>query len=152
MPLRSHRLAPVRCFRHRSESSIISGLVMPYASIKSGDMYYEMDGTGAPVVYVHGGFASLDTILRDLQPYDWEWEHDLAAQFHFIAYDRRGCCRSSSPDTGYDLVTQTQDLTGLLDHLNIPSQRNFQRSVRSKFFKANSCFCLLHRPTKFVRI
>ena len=71
------------------------------------------------MVYVHGGFASLATVLRPLNPFDWGWEHDFAAQFHFVTYDRRGCYRSSSPDTGYDLLTHVHDLTGLLDHLCI---------------------------------
>lgn len=94
---------------------------MPYLSINDCALYYEMAGEGSPVVYVHGGFASLDTTLRDLTPYNWDWEHDFAAQFRFIAYDRRGCYRSSSPESGYDLQTQARDLAGLLDGLEIPA-------------------------------
>jgi pimeloyl-ACP methyl ester carboxylesterase len=92
---------------------------VPYTSIAGCDLFYETGGQGAPVVYVHGGFASLDTVLRDLKPGDWSWERDFAAQFHLITYDRRGCYRSSSPDRGYDLMTQVHDLTGLLDHLQV---------------------------------
>jgi pimeloyl-ACP methyl ester carboxylesterase len=94
---------------------------MPYTSIAGCNLFYETGGEGAPVVYIHGGFASLDTVLRDLKPDDWGWEHDFAAQFYFIAYDRRGCYRSSSPDSGYDLMTHVHDLIGLLDHLQIGS-------------------------------
>ncbi|NJM07109.1 alpha/beta hydrolase [Candidatus Gracilibacteria bacterium] len=94
---------------------------MPFASLNDCRLYYEMDGAGAPVVYVHGGFAGLDTVLRDLQPFDWSWERAFAAHFTFIAYDRRGCYRSSSPDSGYDLLQQAADLAGLLDHLGIPA-------------------------------
>ena len=92
---------------------------MPYASVAGCNLFYETGGEGTPVVYIHGGFASLDTVLRDLKPDDWSWERDFAAQFFFITYDRRGCYRSSSPDSGYDLMTQVHDLTGLLDHLRI---------------------------------
>jgi pimeloyl-ACP methyl ester carboxylesterase len=94
---------------------------MPFVSIVDCNLYYEMAGTGAPVVYVHGGFASLETVLRDLTSFDWTWERDFAAQFTFVAYDRRGCYRSSSPSTGYDLFTQVSDLLALLDQLSIPS-------------------------------
>lgn len=92
---------------------------MPYASTDGCDLYYETGGQGSPVVYIHGGWASLDRVLRDLQPNDWDWEHDFAAEFHFIAYDRRGCYRSTSPEAGYDLLSQTRDLAGLLDHLQV---------------------------------
>ena len=94
---------------------------MPFAFNGDCQLYYEVGGSGNPVVYVHGGFASLDTVLRDLKPYDWTWENHFAEQFTFITYDRRGCYRSSSPLTGYDLFTQVDDLVGLLDHLAIPS-------------------------------
>src|SRR5688572_9876615 len=92
---------------------------MPYLTVNDCTLYYETAGEGSPVVYVHGGFASLDTTLRDLTPYNWDWEQNFARQFRFIAYDRRGCYRSSSPETGYDLATQARDLAGLLDSLNI---------------------------------
>jgi pimeloyl-ACP methyl ester carboxylesterase len=92
---------------------------MPYASMSDCTLYYETGGTGTPVVYIHGGFASLDTLLRDLTPNQWGWEYDFAASFSFVSYDRRGCYRSSSPETGYDLWTQVRDLTDLLDHLHI---------------------------------
>ena len=94
---------------------------MPFVSTNGCQLYYETAGNGTPVVYVHGGFASLDTVFQDLQPFDWNWEHDFASQFRFIAYDRRGCYRSSSPATGYDLPTQVSDLAALLDHLEVPS-------------------------------
>jgi 3-oxoadipate enol-lactonase len=94
---------------------------MPKAVVNGCELYYETGGEGAPVVYVHGGFAGLDTILHDLALDDWTWERDFAQQFHFITYDRRGCYRSSSPDTGYDLANQAHDLAGLLDHLAIRS-------------------------------
>jgi pimeloyl-ACP methyl ester carboxylesterase len=94
---------------------------LPKTPINGFEMYYEDRGSGAPVVYVHGGFASLDTFLRGLTALTWTWENDFAAQFHFITYNRRGCHLSSCPEAGYDLVNQTLDLALLLDHLHIPS-------------------------------
>ncbi len=91
---------------------------MPYAYLPQCQLYYESKGDGPPVVYVHGGFAGLDTVLRENK---WDWEYDFTTACRFIAYDRRGCARSSSPDNGYDLVTQARDLAGLLDALELPS-------------------------------
>ncbi len=94
---------------------------MPYLSSNGCELFYQNGGTGTPVVFIHGGFAGLDTVLRDLKPDSWGWEHDFAAHFHFITYDRRGCYRSSSPESGYDLMNQVQDLAHLLDHLELSS-------------------------------
>jgi pimeloyl-ACP methyl ester carboxylesterase len=92
---------------------------MSYATINDCQLYYEAAGGGPAAIYVHGGFARLDTVLRDPEEQACGWEHDFARACHFIAYDRRGCARSSSPVGGYDLVTQARDLAGLLDHLHI---------------------------------
>jgi pimeloyl-ACP methyl ester carboxylesterase len=94
---------------------------MPKVAVNGCELYYQTGGAGAAVVYVHGGFAGLDTVLRDLATDSWSWEHDFAERFRFIAYDRRGCYRSSSPDSGYDLANQARDLAGLLDQLGISS-------------------------------
>ncbi len=94
---------------------------MPRAQVHNCDLYYEVAGQGPTVVYVHGGFAGLDTVLRDAKAQAWSWEHDFAAALRFISYERRGCARSSSPDNGYDLVQQARDLAGLLEHLQLDS-------------------------------
>ncbi len=54
---------------------------MPTVCVNGCDLYYEAAGDGIPVVYVHGGFAALDTTQRDLKPFDWTWEHDLVISF-----------------------------------------------------------------------
>lgn len=96
---------------------------MPTVSVNGFDLYYDEGGTGQPVVFVHGGFASLATSLRDLprDGSDWTWEHDLAEHFRFVEYDRRGCYRSSRPESGYGLLNEALDLECLLDHLEIPA-------------------------------
>jgi len=94
---------------------------MPYRHINGFDLYYETAGQGAPVVFVHGGFPSLSTRLNDFSQWHWTWENDFAALFRFIYYERRGCYRSSSPESGYDIENQTRDLADLLDILTIPS-------------------------------
>jgi len=82
------------------------------------ELYYEHRGPGIPVIYVHGGFASLATVLQEPSD-EWSWENDFAAQFHFIWHDRRGCYRSSCPQDGYDLNSQARDLKVVIDSLQL---------------------------------
>ncbi len=44
--------------------------------INGFEMYYEERGAGAPVVYVHGGWAG---VVTRADPGDWDWELDFAA-------------------------------------------------------------------------
>ena len=92
---------------------------MPYAAVNGVSLFFEAGGQGQPLVYVHGGFAGLSTVLPEPEAMAWSWEHDLAGASQFVTYDRLGCARSSSPEGGYDLVTQARDLAGLLAHLSI---------------------------------
>jgi 3-oxoadipate enol-lactonase len=94
---------------------------MPYIHVNNVDLYYKTGGQGAPVIFVHGGFPTLASRLNDFSQWTWTWENDFAALFNFTWYDRRGCYRSSSPDTGYDLENQALDLASLLDALRITS-------------------------------
>ena len=86
-------------------------------------LYYDERGVGTPVVYVHGGFTCLASLLADLPTdgSDWTWEQDFDRYFQFVSYDRRGCLRSTYPGTGFDLLDQARDLEALLDHLGIQS-------------------------------
>lgn len=93
---------------------------MPRLHVNGCDLYYEDGGQGEPVIFIHGGFPSLASTISDFSRWRWTWENDLAALFHFMWYDRRGCYRSSSPETGYDLENQALDLALLLDALHIP--------------------------------
>lgn len=92
---------------------------MPFAQLNWTCLYYESAGRGAPVVFVHGGFPSLATRHEGFGTWQWAWECDFAARFHFVWYDRRGCWRSQSPSHDYQLENQAQDLARLLDHLHI---------------------------------
>ncbi|MGH2403067.1 MAG: alpha/beta fold hydrolase [bacterium] len=91
---------------------------MPKARINGFEMYYEERGAGAPVVYVHGGYAGAVTRV---DPGEWDWEREFAAQFRFISYDRRACYRSELVDHGFEPMNQAKDLEGLLNHLRVPS-------------------------------
>lgn len=76
------------------------------------ELYYEDQGSGRPVVLLHGW------------PFDGRsWEPQLhpllAAGFRVINYDRRGFGRSSAPATGYDFDTLSGDLDTVLRTLDL---------------------------------
>ena len=82
-------------------------------------MFFEVRGEGEAVVFIHGGFPSIDMHLRAPSIGGWTWETDFAAAFRFIAYDRRACWRSARTESGYGLENQARDLVVLLDHLAV---------------------------------
>ncbi|WP_201593737.1 alpha/beta fold hydrolase [Psychrobacter sp. Pi2-51] len=90
---------------------------MPYVNVaqqdeQSVDLYYEVQGTGKPVVLIHGWPLS-----------GRAWEAQLPALveagYQVITYDRRGFGQSSKPWNGYDYDTLAQDLKGLMDELDL---------------------------------
>ncbi|WP_350562381.1 alpha/beta hydrolase [Psychrobacter sp. CAL346-MNA-CIBAN-0220] len=90
---------------------------MPYVTVaiqadQPIDLYYEVQGTGKPVVLIHGWPLS-----------GRSWEPQIAplvdAGFQVITYDRRGFGQSSKPWEGYDYDTLAQDLKALMDELDL---------------------------------
>ncbi|MEZ7503482.1 alpha/beta hydrolase [Psychrobacter sp. Arc29] len=90
---------------------------MPYATVATQDdqpveLYYETQGTGKPVVLIHGWPLS-----------GRAWEAQLPALveagYQVITYDRRGFGQSSKPWDGYDYDTLAQDLKGLMEALDL---------------------------------
>ena len=76
------------------------------------DLYYEDQGSGSPVVLLHGW---------PLDGRSWEPQlHALLAGGHrVINYDRRGFGRSSRPATGYDFDTLAADLDRVMSELDL---------------------------------
>ncbi|HEV2520443.1 MAG TPA: alpha/beta hydrolase [Thermoplasmata archaeon] len=80
------------------------------ATVEGGRLYYERDGSGNPIVWLHGGF--LDRRVWDPQFARFSSRYDL------VRYDQRGFGRSDPPSTEY---AESFDLRDLLDDLAIPS-------------------------------
>jgi non-heme chloroperoxidase len=76
------------------------------------DIYYEDQGSGQPVVLIHG---------YPLNGHSWERQTKalLDAGYRVIAYDRRGWGQSSQPTTGHDYDTYAADLNELLEQLEL---------------------------------
>ncbi|MBZ2196913.1 alpha/beta fold hydrolase [Occultella gossypii] len=76
------------------------------------ELYYEDQGTGQPVVLIHG---------YPLNGHSWERQtRDLLAAGHrVITYDRRGFGQSSKVSSGYNYDTFAADLNTVLDTLDL---------------------------------
>ena len=76
------------------------------------ELYYEDQGSGQPVVLIHG---------YPLDGHSWERQtRELLAQgYRVITYDRRGFGQSSKVNDGYDYDTFAADLNTLLETLDL---------------------------------
>jgi non-heme chloroperoxidase len=76
------------------------------------ELYYEDQGTGQPVVLIHG---------YPLNGHSWEKQTRelLAAGYRVITYDRRGFGHSSKVGSGYDYDTFAADLNTVLETLDL---------------------------------
>jgi pimeloyl-ACP methyl ester carboxylesterase len=84
---------------------------MPFAHVNGLDLYYELQGQGAPIVLVHEFAGSIRS---------WDETIDiLREQARVLAYNCRGYPPSSVPDgvEFYSQATSADDLRALLDHL-----------------------------------
>jgi 3-oxoadipate enol-lactonase len=87
---------------------------MPKVCVNNLDHYYEQCGEGLDLVFVHGAFA-------DARVWDPQWEH-FSSEYRLLRYDLRGHGRSGPSDLdNYTINTFADDLTGLLDALEIHS-------------------------------
>jgi non-heme chloroperoxidase len=86
---------------------------MPALSTKDGtQIYYKDWGTGMPVVFSHGWPLNADS---------WEAQMVFLASkgYRCIAHDRRGHGRSSQPWSGNDMDTYADDLSELIESLDL---------------------------------
>ncbi|MFC7623435.1 alpha/beta fold hydrolase [Microlunatus sp. GCM10028923] len=76
------------------------------------ELYYEDQGSGQPVVLIHG---------YPLDGHSWERQTRelLAAGYRVITYDRRGFGQSSKINDGYDYDTFAADLNAVLETLDL---------------------------------
>ena len=86
---------------------------MPKARVRDVNLYYELAGSGPPLVLVHGfacGIRSWDPQVRV-----------LARSHRVLTYDVRGHGISDAPRdaAAYSQPISVEDLRGLLDHLRI---------------------------------
>ncbi|PYS92375.1 MAG: alpha/beta hydrolase [Acidobacteria bacterium] len=88
--------------------------VTGYAPVNGLKMYYEIHGSGEPVVMLHGAFMAITD--------DWSvWISELAKTRKVIAIDMQGHGRTADVDRDMTFENLSDDVEGLLDYLKIPS-------------------------------
>jgi pimeloyl-ACP methyl ester carboxylesterase len=87
-----------------------------YVDVNGCPLYYEVDGSGPPVLYFHGGFGGLGTGLAPEPPVfkDRIVEHNM-----FVFLHRRSAGRSGTSPGLHTLAQFGDDAEALLDHLGI---------------------------------
>ncbi len=83
------------------------------ATINGLDIHHETQGSGPPIVFVHGLGATSNA---------WHAQRTVLSKYYqVIVYDRSGSGRSQQSRAGYSIDAWADELTGLLDHLAVPS-------------------------------
>ena len=87
--------------------------VTGYAPVNGLKMYYEIHGSGEPVVLLHGAFMAISG--------DWnDWINELAKTRKVIAVEMQGHGRTADIKRDLTFENLADDVAGLLDHLKIP--------------------------------
>lgn len=84
---------------------------MPHQLINGIALYYEVHGSGQPLVLICG-LGGDHTFWRASIP-------RLAAHYQVISYDPRGSGQTQAPDSAYTIETMADDLAALLDALQV---------------------------------
>jgi pimeloyl-ACP methyl ester carboxylesterase len=96
-------------------SGVVTGQQKPttgYAPVNGLKMYYEIHGSGEPVVLLHGAFMAVTD--------DWlVWINELAKTRKVIAVDMQGHGRTADIKRDISYENLSDDVAGLLDYLKI---------------------------------
>ncbi|PST84307.1 alpha/beta hydrolase [Pedobacter yulinensis] len=89
-----------------------TGAKSGYAAVNGLKMYYEIQGTGAPVVLLHGSFMTISLNWQELMP-------KLAANRQVIAVELQGHGHTADMDRPITYENLADDVSALLRHLKI---------------------------------
>ena len=85
-----------------------------YAPVNGLKMYYEVHGSGDPVVLLHGSFMTITN--------NWTlWIGELSKTRKVIAVEMQGHGRTADIDRDFSYENLADDVAALLDHLKIPN-------------------------------
>jgi pimeloyl-ACP methyl ester carboxylesterase len=98
-------------------SAVASALQKPttgYAPVNGLKMYYEVHGSGDPVVLLHGSFMTITN--------NWTgWIGELSKTRKVIAVEMQGHGRTADIKRDFSYENLADDVAALLDYLKIPS-------------------------------
>ncbi len=80
-----------------------------YAPVNGINLYYELHGTGKPLIMLHGGFGTFDMFAA--------LSSALAQNYQVIGVDLYGHGRTALTDRPFTLEHLANDIAGLIEHL-----------------------------------
>jgi pimeloyl-ACP methyl ester carboxylesterase len=89
-----------------------TGSITGYAPVNGINMYYEIHGTGEPLVLIHGGGSTIQTSFGRILPL-------LALQFKVIAVELQAHGHTSDRDSPESFEQDADDVAALMKHLSI---------------------------------
>lgn len=92
-----------------------------YAPVNGLEMYYEIHGTGAPLVMLHGAYMSIST-MGEIIP-------RLAESRQVIAVELQGHGRTADIDRPFSYEAMADDVAALMQHLEIEKADIFGYSM-----------------------
>ena len=112
-----------------------------YAPVNGVKMYYEVHGSGEPVVLLHGAFMAITD--------DWSvWISELSKTRKVIAIEMQGHGRTADIKRDITYENLSDDVTGLLDYLKVPSADIIGYSVGGGV----AMQCAIRHPEKVRKI
>lgn len=125
-------------------ASVVSAQQKPttgYAPVNGLKMYYEIHGSGEPVVLLHGAFMAVTD--------DWlVWINELAKTRKVIAVDMQGHGRTADIDRDISYENLSDDVAALLDYLKIPSADIVGYSLGG----GTALLCAIRHPGKVRKV
>lgn len=84
-----------------------------YAPVDGLDLYYEIYGSGHPLVLLHGGGSTIGTTFGRIIPF-------LAKHYQVIGVELQAHGHTADRDTPTSFAQDAKDVVGVLHHLRIP--------------------------------
>jgi pimeloyl-ACP methyl ester carboxylesterase len=111
-----------------------------YAGVNGINLYYEIYGSGEPLVLIHGGLTTIGQMQAWVQP--------LAETRKVIAVEMQGHGHTADTDRPMRFETMGDDIAALLDHLGIPNAD----VVGHSFGGAGAIRAAIQHPQKVRRL
>ncbi|HEU4782440.1 MAG TPA: alpha/beta hydrolase, partial [Ktedonobacterales bacterium] len=94
--------------QHQPGAPLESG----YVPVNGLEMYYEVYGSGSPLVLLHGNLSTIGTSFGQMIPM-------LSATRRIVAIEQQGHGHTADIDRPFSIAQWAQDTTALLRHLGI---------------------------------
>jgi pimeloyl-ACP methyl ester carboxylesterase len=114
-----------------------------YAPVNGLKMYYEVHGSGSPLVMIHGSFMAISSNFH------WtDWIGELAKTRKVIALEMQGHGRTADIQRDFAFESLADDVAALLDHLQVPSADLLGYSLGGSV----ALKCAIRHPTRVRKV